>query len=422
MKNKTVRFRGQNRAFKVTGFILMWILMFIVAIVFTQALRNSISYIFFIIVCAVLPTDLIYTVIAASSVAAGFSCSAERAEKKESVSFTVTLSNRSVLPVPFAEAELLLPDEKGISPVVYVRIPLAARGTSKFSKSVAFRYKGEYFCGVRYLYVGGLLRFFRIRIKLPEDKNGTVTVLPRRISAELSPERYINEASVVSDAAVTGTDSAELAEIKEYVPGDPIRNIHWKLSTKVEELMTKHFGAENGYSTCVIADPGAYYADTFGADIEINEYCDDAVCEISCYILSAALYEGKSAALIYYDTHGGVRRIERKCFDGIKSLDDFVPYYAACLPVPPLNASALTGYTEEGVDNDIVFVTSRLTKDTVSALCEAQNVSRAVSVVLFEPYAMIDDPEAVKNEAEACIRELISANVNVKRVSETELI
>ena len=420
MKNKTVRFIGQKRAFKITEFIYMWILLFVAAVIFTQALRNSISYVFLIIVCAILPLDLIYTVTVKFAVTATFSCSAEKAEKKEPVSFALTLYNRFILPVPFTEAELIMPDESGVSPMLYIRVPLTALGKNEFRKSVAFCYKGEYSCGIRYIYVSGLFRFFRIRIRMPEDRRSKVTVLPRRISAGALPDRYINEASTASDVAVTGTDSAEIAEIKEYVPGDPIRNIHWKLSTKVEDLMTKRYGAENGYSTCVIADQSMHYANTYGTDIEISEYCGDAVCELCCYILSTSLYEGKKAALVYFDTHGSVNRIERKRFDGAGSFDDFLPYYAACMNTEPVSASAFLGYTEEGIDNDIIYVTSRLNEDTVSALCEAQSSSRAVSLLLFEPYSMIDDPEKIKNETEACIKELTAANVSVKRISEKE--
>lgn len=420
MKNKVVRFRPQKTAFKVTGFIFAWVLAFVVAVVFSQALRNSVSYVFLIVICAVPPVDLIYTLIAYSSVSASFGCSAEKADKNEYVEFYVTLRNRFILPLPFTEAELILPDTSGLSSTdTYVRVPLSGLGRSEYKKRVAFPYKGEYSCGVGCVYVSGLLRFFRI--KIPINRTGTVTVLPRRISAPL-PGRSINDTASSSSAAVSGSDRAELTEIKEYVPGDPMRNIHWKLSTKVEELMTKHFGAENGLMTCVVADSAERYGLDTGTDIDINEFCDDAICEICCYIVSSALLEGRKAALIYNDTHKNRKATERKQFESISGFEEFLPYYAACGPVKPAEANALLGYCEEGVDNDIIFVTSRLTEQTVAALCEAQTANRSVTLVLFEPYSKLGDPTEIRNTAEAGLRELAAADVNVQKINEKELI
>ena len=420
MKDKTIRFKGQNRTLKATGFIFLWVIAFVVAVVFTQALRSSVSFVFFILVCAVLPIDLIYTAIAASAVTADFESSTAKAEKNEPVIFKVTLSNRYRIPVPFIEAEITLPDAKGAAPAAYIRAPLTARGSCEYEKELSFKYKGEYSCGVKYVYVGGLLRMFRIRKRIPDKKRGTVTVLPRRIYVDSLPERYVNEASVTSDTAVKGTDSAEIAEIKDYFPGDPIKNIHWKLSTKAQELMTKHFGAENGFSTCVAADNSPRYAQ--GASDEMSEYCDDAVCEICCSIITRLLDDGRKTALIYNDTHGKAGRVDRKLFDSVTSFEDFLPYFAACMPAAPVSAETLTGFSEPDTDNDIIFVTSRLTEETVAALCETRTVSRAVSVVLFEPYSMINDPEGLKKETETYVQELASADVSVQRVSETELL
>lgn len=43
----------------------------------------------------------------------------------------------------------------------------------------------------------------------------------------------------VEESKEKGSDFAEVSEIREYVPGDRIRDIHWKLSAKQEKLMVK---------------------------------------------------------------------------------------------------------------------------------------------------------------------------------------
>ena len=237
------------------------------------------------------------------------------------------------------------------------------------------------------------------------------------------PRRDVNDSAMTASAAVSGTDRAELTEIKEYVPGDPIRNIHWKLSTKVEELMTKHFGAENGLMTCVVADNCKRYELAAGVDADINEFCDDAICEICCYIISSALYDGKKAALIYNDTHKNVGRTEKKRFYGPADFDGFLPYFSSCAPAAPVSAASLADLCEEGADNDIIFVTSKLNAETVSALYGIQSADRAVTLVLFEPYAKLgNSADGQRKEAETYLRELAAADINIQRITEKELI
>jgi hypothetical protein len=39
-----------------------------------------------------------------------------------------------------------------------------------------------------------------------------------------------------------GSDISEIYGIREYIPGDPIRSIHWKLSEKTDKVMVREFG------------------------------------------------------------------------------------------------------------------------------------------------------------------------------------
>ncbi len=43
-----------------------------------------------------------------------------------------------------------------------------------------------------------------------------------------------------------GFDDPELLQIREYIPGDKLSHIHWKLSGKCEQLMVKEFEKEEG--------------------------------------------------------------------------------------------------------------------------------------------------------------------------------
>ena len=43
----------------------------------------------------------------------------------------------------------------------------------------------------------------------------------------------------LDESATKGADSSEISDIREYIPGDKLQNIHWKLSAKKDLLMVK---------------------------------------------------------------------------------------------------------------------------------------------------------------------------------------
>ncbi len=417
MKNKS-KFRPQKKSFKLTSAFVVWIAVFVVAVVFTQALRNSVSFIFIIVVTALPFADLAYGFLARSAVTADLKCSAESVEKNSPVPITLTVKNKYIIPVPFTEAELILPDANALSSVdSVIAAPLPSKGEYVYDKNVSFLYKGEYSCGIKGLYVYSLFRFFRF--KLDQSRCKSIIVLPQRVTVDDIPQRYVNETSAVSGAPVKGADSAEITEIKEYVPGDPIRNIHWKLSTKAQELMTKHFGSENGLCTCVISDSGRFFKPNPEKTNDINEYCDDAVCELCCFAASESLLKGRTTSLVYPDDRG--QKITRKTFEEKPAFEEYLPAYASARLTTPVPPKKLMEYSIEGTDNDIIYVTSQLTGEKVAALSEAQSVNRAVTLLLFEPFSRLENAAEVKAKNDALINELAAANVGVRRISEKEL-
>lgn len=45
-----------------------------------------------------------------------------------------------------------------------------------------------------------------------------------------------------------GSDASEMFDIRDYVPGDDIRTIHWKLSGKTDELIVRQASAPSHYN------------------------------------------------------------------------------------------------------------------------------------------------------------------------------
>ena len=63
-----------------------------------------------------------------------------------------------------------------------------------------------------------------------------------------------------------GSDPSEMFDIRDYMPGDDVRTIHWKLSSKTDELIVRQSSDPSHYNVAVLPDFGR----TGAARTELN--------------------------------------------------------------------------------------------------------------------------------------------------------
>lgn len=80
--------------------------------------------------------------------------------------------------------------------------------------------------------------------RLSAAAEGTVTVPPvlRPVALELAESADALADAQTYSSRKPGYDPSETFRIREYVPGDPIRQIHWKLSRKTDTLLVRDLG------------------------------------------------------------------------------------------------------------------------------------------------------------------------------------
>ena len=87
-----------------------------------------------------------------------------------------------------------------------------------------------------------------------------------------------------------GRDVSEVFDMREYVPGDDIRTIHWKLSSKTDKTVVREFSKPLNYSVTILAD-------FLAAPPEAVETCAVCVANVSKGLLD----NGIMHTLIFYD-------------------------------------------------------------------------------------------------------------------------
>lgn len=185
--------------------------------------------------------SMLYTVLTACSCVLLAETEERRRYKRESAAnYSVTIHNRSPLPVPRVMLFLRVESSEGFSPRSSAHM-LMLRPWEKLTLELplVFSHIGRYEVKVSRLRFYGLLGVFSVSRRpswsVPVQITPKLYELP---DFEIQTSRPTFE---VNFSVPYQTDGGEYADIRQYVPGDPIKNIHWKLSAHTAEYINRIF-------------------------------------------------------------------------------------------------------------------------------------------------------------------------------------
>lgn len=116
-----------------------------------------------------------------------------------------------------------------------------------------------------------------------EVQDHTVLVWPERVDYRFSPEisgrRYLSGVSKRSSGL-----GSDLLNIREYVPGDTPRLIHWKATARLNKLMVRQLAqeGEGGFHLDLDPDQGAWEGDQF-----------ERLCSLVCALSEDLFHAGR---------------------------------------------------------------------------------------------------------------------------------
>lgn len=104
--------------------------------------------------------------------------------------------------------------------------------------------------------VRDILRLFALKTDAFDDRS--VICYPVRMEVRAEPAGAVTGISREEGFVLNrkGNDPSEMFDIREYVPGDDIRSIHWKLSSKTEELIMRQASEPSHYDVAILPDFG----------------------------------------------------------------------------------------------------------------------------------------------------------------------
>lgn len=253
---------------------------------------------------------VIQLVMAAISVKADFGVSCLIPQKRTPVIINAVIRNKCILPMPFAEAILILPDKYGEkceeTRFIFTLLPFSSR---QIERSIEFAFRGEWNIGIKCIYV---YDFFRaVRIRLPVNCSADVFVMPRNLTLDSSRRPHTDSGLSGETRHFSGSDNTEPEDIRPYTPGDSKKAIHWKLSTKSEDIIVKQYADDTSCVSVVLCDlqPLTHRSDSVPHRKLLPEYaetadlyCTDLAIELTLSAVRRELANNRAVTLAWFES------------------------------------------------------------------------------------------------------------------------
>ncbi|MCR5216938.1 MAG: DUF58 domain-containing protein [Lachnospiraceae bacterium] len=119
-----------------------------------------------------------------------------------------------------------------------VTIPIRPLGTTSITYPLISPHSGILHVQVESILIYDLFNLFAFRKDLALTKEIPIFPHPMEQKEELSFD-FTEGEEELEESPAKGNDTTEVTDIREYIPGDRLQNIHWKLTAKKGELMVK---------------------------------------------------------------------------------------------------------------------------------------------------------------------------------------
>lgn len=283
------------------------------------------------------------------------------ADAEKSV-FILNMENSGLLPIASAETEAVCTNLRtGETDMLEISRSIGMKGSAKIPVEVSPQNIGRYMISISPVRITDSFGLWGRTVDCGDADY--ITVMPELfefplISAASSVMPESDRQSEKSRGSVAG----DMTGIREYVPGDPVRNIHWKLSEKTDRMLVKELGVPAADRLLLILDSAA--------EIAQDPVALNTVATVFASLIHSLRLNDFIFSIAWTDPLTGeavIRRIENE-EDETSAADEY-------LAVPSSSPSAFRKIERDVIENrfaHVVVVGSRIPEeiDDITNGCE----------------------------------------------------
>ena len=173
-------------------------------------------------------------------------------------------------------------------------VAAAGRKTESFPFEMRCRHSGQMKIELSGVQVSDYLGLFQKTIR--PDCSSEIYILPEtfQVDVDITSRSVQNRNSDYYADDRKGYDSGETFGIREYVPGDNTKFIHWKLSSKLDKVLIRELGFPIQNSILIFLETGWHLAQPDADSV-------DAMTEAAVSVVSALVEQGMEPHFCFYD-------------------------------------------------------------------------------------------------------------------------
>ncbi len=450
MKKKKTKIKIKNdievvpeKNFILTKNSLYYLLAFAIILIFTQALRNPVSSMAFYSFIVFLPLNFLITLISSKGVRVSLEVTDSTIEKRTPFSFIINITNESIIPVPFSDAYLSIPDKEAVRTTVKkVLISMPPSSQSSVNNTVSFPFRGSYEVGISAIYVYDFFKTMKFRVDISEMKE--LFVVPKRLKSDMMRSTVSSDASGLTSKSLFSPERTEVDDIREYRIGDSLKSIHWKLSSKSENFIVRDYSQGNVKANLIFVDLGArdyrsICEPTDSAEernpfvlkkdsylYDMNEYCIDGVVECAVSVITRYLADGEICIVSWNDARSasGVYAFKLECESDFEKI--FKLFAGAPITPEHRGIKELTDVFRSFTDVRRTYITASLDKDSLLAYTIIGEEDSSTSfgnsdMIYFSSAERMENPAAWRAYVEDCGMQLRKKGITLKEFIPNDL-
>lgn len=126
--------------------------------------------------------------------------------------------------------------------LIKIDIPVEGKGDNEVSIEMAAENSGYIVAKECTLWVKDFLGLYIW--KIPKEVHSEYMVMPKNLFIDAEEVGYMPEDDADLTLSEVGEDTSQVESIREYIAGDRMQRIHWKLSQKMDDLMVKEYALD----------------------------------------------------------------------------------------------------------------------------------------------------------------------------------
>ena len=300
------------------------------------------------------------------------------------VTFTMRFKNRTPLLATRMVTTFFICDLFGnVASESSTSLSLAPFEEYELPLTTRFEHIGVFTAGLKEITVSDFLGLFSHTIE--NQANQVVRVIPKVI--DLDDIDFSNEAMDEATKAARSVlaDSMDYAYVREYELGDPLKTIHWKLSARSNEYMTRLYEVYTNPSVVFIMD---FYADWDEAGDLMSMF--DAIVEATFSFSRYAGRAGMDSEVHFIDRHGALRKLTQADVEKVTEIVGDLPIMTND---PEKESVAIDVLKKQIADprgfNNLFVITANVGHEMVSTIAQAKVRRRSPNMIAVIPPSLV---------------------------------